>query len=81
MRCAASAGDEAFHSLPDQPVHPLGKEIGRAMRGERPRLVRHAEIGQAAGGVLHDVPVTGAAHHDADQRFLHGAFPFFESIF
>ena len=34
-----------------------------------------AEIGQAAGGVLHDIPVTGAAHHDADQRFAQGASP------
>ena len=40
-----------------------------------PRFIGHAEIREAARGVLHDFPVTGAAHHDTDQRVAHNVFP------
>ncbi|MNC88138.1 hypothetical protein D3C83_39260 [compost metagenome] len=51
------------------------------MRRQRPRFVRHAEISEGARGVLHHVPIVGAAHDDADQRFAHSAFPPISGIF
>ena len=49
------------------------EQVGRAVGRHDPGLVRYAELGQPAGGVLHDLPVGVAAHHDAHQGLSHGA--------
>ena len=74
VRRAAGAGDEAFHPLLDHAIHPFHQEVGRAVRGQRARLVRHAEVLELTRRVLHHVPVVGAAHHDSYQGGFHGAW-------
>ena len=38
------------------------------MRGNDPRFMRNAEIGEGFDGVLHRFPVGRRAHDDADER-------------
>jgi len=45
------------------------------VRRQSPRLIRHAEILELPGGMLHDLPVACAAYDDPDQRLFHSRLP------
>ena len=72
VRRAAGGGDQYAHSARLGRARPIRRLVRRAVRGEHPNLVGHAEVTQGGGGPLHHVPIGGAAHHDANARSLVG---------
>ena len=70
---AAGAGDDDAHAADLEPIDPLAKRIGRAMRGQDAHLVFDPQSRQRLRGLLHDRPVAGGAHHDRDLVAAHEA--------
>ena len=65
---AARPGDEAAEPAAARLRRVAEQQVGGPVRAHDAALVRHFELRQPARGVLHDVPVGVAAHHDAHQR-------------